>query len=81
MTTTSSPGASSLVTQMFIAEKYGLRIDVNQLGDLLGITSGTVLNRISANSFGIRTYIDYGRRYADYRDVAAHFDKIRQSTM
>jgi hypothetical protein len=68
----------SLVTQMFVAEKYGLRLDVNQLAQLLSITPGTVLNRISANTFGIPTYLDNGKRYADYRDVAAHFDSIRQ---
>ena len=67
----------SLVTQMLIAEQYGLRLNVNQLAQLLGITAGTVLNRISANTFGIPTYIDNGKRYADFRDVAAHFDKSR----
>lgn len=69
----------SLVTQMFVAEKYGLRLDVTQLAQVLGITPGTVLNRISANTFGIPTYIDNGKRYADYRDVAAHFDNVRET--
>lgn len=72
--TTQSP---SLVTQMFVVEKYGLRLDVSQLAQVLGITPGTVLNRISANTFDIPTYIDNGKRYADYRDVAEHFDRIR----
>ena len=78
--TTATPPAStgpSLVTQMFVAEKYGLRLDVQQLAKLLDITPGTVLNRISCNTFGIPTYIDNGKRYADYRDVAAHFDNVR----
>ncbi len=74
--TTNGP---SLVTQMFVAEKYGLRLDVAQLAQVLGITPGTVLNRISANTFGIPTYLDNGKRYADYRDVAAHFDNVRQA--
>lgn len=78
-TTIAAPASSgaSLVTQMFVAEKYGLRLDVNQLAQLLNITPGTVLNRISANTFGIPTYIDNGKRYADYRDVAVHFDHMR----
>ncbi|QMV72613.1 hypothetical protein HS961_07040 [Comamonas piscis] len=76
---TQGPQGSSLVTQMFVAEKYGLRLDVSQLAQVLGITPGTVLNRISANNFGIPTYIDNGKRYADYRDVAAHFDAIRKN--
>ncbi|MEJ5028632.1 hypothetical protein [Comamonas sp. MYb69] len=75
---TSSP---SLVTQMLVAEKYGLRLDINQLAKVLGISPGTVLNRISANTFGIQTYIDNGKRYADFRDVAKHFDTIRESGM
>lgn len=75
---TASNNGPSLVTQMFVAEKYGLRLDVNQLAQVLGISPGTVLNRISANTFAIRTYIDNGKRYADYRDVAAHFDLIRE---
>jgi hypothetical protein len=70
---------SSLVTQMFIAEKYGLRLNVNQLADLLGIAPGTVLNRISCNTFNIPTYLDNGKRYADFRDVAAHFDRSRNN--
>jgi len=76
--TSTKPGPS-LVTQMFVAEKYGLRLDVNQLAKVLGVSPGTVLNRISANTFGIPTYIDNGKRYADYRDVAAHFDQIREA--
>lgn len=77
--TTATPPSTgpSLVTQMFVAEKYGLRLDVQQLAKLLDITPGTVLNRISCNTFGIPTYIDNGKRYADYRDVAAHFDNVR----
>lgn len=75
----SSGTGPTLVTQMFVAEKYGLRLDVNQLAQVLGISPGTVLNRISANTFGIPTYVDNGKRYADYRDVAAHFDNVRQT--
>lgn len=76
---TSKVQGISLVTQMLVAEKYGLRLNVNQLAQLLDITPGTVLNRISANTFNIPTYIDHGKRYADYRDVAKHFDIIRNN--
>ncbi len=76
----SSDNQTSLVTQMFIAEKYGLRLNVEQLASILGISSGTVLNRISANTLNIPTYIDNGKRYADFRDVAKHFDSIRHQS-
>lgn len=71
----------SLVTQMMVAEKYGLRLDVKQLAEVLGLTPGTILNQISAEKFCIATYVDGGRRYADYRDVAAHFDTMRSNAL
>lgn len=67
---------SSLVTQMIVAEKYGLRLSTTQLAELLGMAPGSVRNQISAGTFPIRTYIDNGR-WADYRDVAEHLDKCR----
>lgn len=79
LTTSSTDIPASLVTQMFIAEKYGLRLDVKQLAEILGISQGAVQNRISANTFNIQTYIDNGKKFADYRDVAAHFDKMRHA--
>ena len=70
---------SSLVTQMIVAERYGLRLDTKQLADVLGIAEGTVRNRISAKTLGVPTYEDSGRRWADYRDVAEYIDKMREA--
>jgi len=71
---------TSLVTQMLVAERYGLRLGIDQLAALLGIGKSTVYNQISAESFPIPTYLDGGKRYADYRAVAAHLDaKARES--
>lgn len=69
---------SSLVTQMIIAERYGVRLDTKQMADVLGLAEGTVRNRISARTLGIPTYEDSGRRWADYRDVAAYIDQKRE---
>lgn len=69
---------TSLVTQMLVAERYGLRLDTKQLSDVTGWAEGTIRNRISARSFPIPTYEDGGRRWADYRDVAAYLDGCRQ---
>jgi excisionase family DNA binding protein len=69
---------SSLVTQMFLAEKYGLRLTVEQLAEVLGRTKGTIYNQISAGGFEIPTYVDGNKRFADYRDVAAHLDTCRE---
>lgn len=68
---------SSLVTQMLVAERYGLRLNTDQLAQVLGLEPGTVRNQISAGRFPIRTYVD-GKRWADYRDVADYLDKCRQ---
>ena len=55
----------------------GLRADVDNLAQLMGISKGTVRNQISAGTFPIATYVDQGKRWADYRDVAGYIDKCR----
>jgi predicted DNA-binding transcriptional regulator AlpA len=67
----------SLFTQAYIIERYGLRLNVGQLADLLGVKRGTILNRVSAGTFPIPTYLDGAMRYADHRDVAEHLDRCR----
>ena len=68
---------TSLVTQMIVAERYGVRLSIEQLAGVLGISKGTVYNQLSADTFAIPTYLDNGKRFADYRDVAAHLDACR----
>jgi hypothetical protein len=70
---------SSLITQAFVAEKYGLRLNTAQLAEVLGISRAAVLNQTSAGTFPIKTYKDVGQRWADYRDVAEHIDNCRAS--
>ena len=65
---------SSLVSQMVVFECYGARLNTDQLAEVLGIARGTILNQISARSFPIPTYVDGGKRFADFRHVAAHLD-------
>lgn len=69
---------ASLVTQMLIGEKYGLRLGTSELAECLGLSKGAVYNQISAGIFPIATYMDLGKRWADYRDVAGHLDECRQ---
>lgn len=70
---------SSLVTQMIIADKYGPRLNIEQLANVLGLSKGAVYNQISAGVFPIVTYVDGGKRWADYRDVAEHLDNCRET--
>lgn len=72
---------ASLLTQVLVAEKYGPRLGTDQIATVLGITRGAVLNQISAGTFGIVTYLDGGKRWADYRDVAAYIDQCRAQAM
>lgn len=67
----------SLITQAFIFDRYGPRLSVAELAELLKLARGTILNQISAERFPITTYVDGGQRWADYRDVAAHIDGCR----
>lgn len=69
---------SSLVTQAFIVERYGIRLGIEQLAEVLGISKGAVYNQLSAGTLPVKTYLDGGKRWADYRDVAEHLDACRE---
>jgi hypothetical protein len=64
----------SLVTQAFVVEKYGIRLNTEQLAEVLGITKPALYNQISAGTCAVPTYVDGGKRWADYRAVAQHLD-------
>jgi hypothetical protein len=70
---------SSLLTQALVAEKYGLRVSMSTLCEILGIKRQTLNNRLGAGTLPIKTYTDVGGRFADYRDVAEHIDKCREA--
>ncbi len=71
----------SLITQAFIVERYGLRLNIEQLAEILGVSKGAVYNQISAGSLPVKTYLDGGKRWADYRDVAKHLDECRDMAL
>jgi hypothetical protein len=68
---------SSILTQAMVFERYGPRLSMDQLAELLGIKRTSLLNKVSAGTCPVRTYVDCGARWADYRDVAEHFDALR----
>ncbi len=68
----------SLLSQFILADRYGLRLDMAQLAAALDIAKGTLYNQISAERCPVKTYVDGGKRWADVRDVAAHFDAMRE---
>jgi len=68
----------SLVTQAFIVEHYGIRLNTEQLAKVLGISKAALYNQISAGTCPVKTYLDGGKRWADYRHVAEHLDAALQ---
>lgn len=69
----------SLMHEAIIAEKYGLRLTVEQLADALGLAKNTIYNQLAKGTFGVKTYLDGKQRWADYRDLAAYLDSQRES--
>lgn len=72
---------SSLVTHMLVVERYGLRLSLKQLEEIVGLKEGTIRNQIAARTFKIVTYKDGAGRWADARDVAAYLDKCREDAV
>ena len=71
----------SLMIQAYLLEKYGPRLSMEQLAELLGIKAGTLYNQVSGGNCSVRTYVDGGRRWADIRDVAEAFDRMRSGAI
>jgi hypothetical protein len=67
----------SLMTQAYLLDKYGPRLSVDQLAEVLGLEPRTVYNQVSAKTCRVKTYLDGGKRFADVRDVAETFDALR----
>lgn len=68
----------SLLHEAIIAEKYGLRLTVGQMADALGLARNTIYNQIAQGTFRVKTYVDGGKRFADYRDLAKYLDEVRE---
>ena len=69
----------SILAQMVLIEKYGIRMDLEELASILDTTASNLRRRISEGTLTIPTYVDGGKRWADVRDVAEHFDAMRAS--
>lgn len=69
----------SLLHEVLVFEKYGPRLNIDQLAEALGVARNTIYNQISQGTFKIKTYVDGGKRYADYRDFAIYLDQMRES--
>ncbi|MBW5283372.1 hypothetical protein NFI99_27750 [Burkholderia glumae] len=66
----------SLLTRAYILEKYGPRMTLAQLAQLLLMSEGTIRNQISAETFPIPTYKEGAGRFAAYDAVADYLDQM-----
>lgn len=76
-TSTTRESRVSLIIQAHLLDRYGPRLDCDALGKVLGVEKKTVQNKAAANTLGIKTYVDGGKRWVDVRDVAEYFDACR----
>lgn len=67
----------SILTQMVLIERHGLRVDLEALAKILDTTPANLRRRISEQTLEIPTYVDGGKRWADVRDVAEYLDARR----
>ena len=65
-----------LMTRAAILDKYGFRLNMEQLAKLLDMHSATLYSKISNGELPIRTYKEGGRRFASYEAVAEYLDKM-----
>lgn len=72
---------SSFLTQAWLMDRHGLRLDLEALAGVLDTTPANLRRRISAEDFEIPTYVDGGKRWADVRDVAAYLDARRAQAL
>lgn len=65
---------SKLTTQAMIVDRYGLRLSMDQLAEILAISPGSLYNMISSGELPIRTYKEGHRRFVSYEAVAEYLD-------
>ena len=63
-----------LTTRAMIADRYGMRLSMQQVAEILDLTPNTVYNMIVSGELPIRTYKEGKRRFASYEAVADYLD-------
>ena len=63
-----------LATRAMIVDKYGMRLSMEQLAEVLDVTPNTLYNMITAGEMPIPTYKEGKRRFAAYDAVADYLD-------
>jgi len=63
-----------LTTRAMIVERYGIRLSMQQVAEILDVTPNTVYNMLADGSLPIRTYKEGKRRFASYEAIAEYLD-------
>lgn len=61
----------------YLLHTYGPRLTTGDLAAVLKLSRTTIWNTAAAGDIKVPTYLDGGKRYADYRDVASYLNKQR----
>lgn len=77
-TATTARPAGSLLTQAYLLERFGPRLTIEHLGEVMHLSPRTIYNQVSAQKFAVQTFVDGAKRFADYRDVATYLDGCRE---
>lgn len=70
----------SILAQALIFERYGARLNIDQIAEVMGITKPALYNQISSKTCRMKTYVEHGKRWADFRDVAQFLDEARETS-
>ncbi len=70
----------SFLTCAYLLEKYGLRLSIPQVAEVLQVSESNVVNKLAEKRFPIPSYRD-GKVWFDYRDVAEYMDKMREMAL
>lgn len=67
-----------LMTRAALIDRYGLRLTMEQLGEVLGYKPQSLYNMIADGDLKIATYKEGNRRYASYDAVADYLDSMAE---
>ena len=69
----------TLMTRAALIDKYGLRLSMEQLAEVLGLHPSTIYNMLSKDEMPVRTYKEGSRRFASYEAVADYLDSMDET--
>jgi hypothetical protein len=69
----------SLMLTAYLLEKYGPRLGMEEVAEVLRISKGNLTNRLYRGEITLPTYLDGGRRFCAAEDLAAYLGRLRET--